>query len=586
MKAVVRDQNKGYIDTWLWVPRSLINVTATQSALSFLFTDSYSGEQRVLYLWREAPGHLLVPRAFWDPGALPCEVVDCRPLTYPQILFKSRIKLDHRPSIINGQNVMAPTGENVQHVSIQKLLDSMGGVLQLACGRGKTIIALHKIALSQAPALIVVDNTNLLEQWLGDIEEFLEVPGGVGVLKAGSFDWKKAVVVATYQTLASKAEEVGEDFRRWFKHVFFDEAHHVNAPTYSKSVDMFYGMRVALTATPRRDDGLHIISDYHIGTVIHQDLTQPMTARIVFKWTGFELDLADPVVQAAVLDVNGEVHMSMVPGFLGSWRDRLWHMMQDAIDAVQIGRKVLVLSNSVDEVVNLMTLWTRGPHAPLYSDIPVPAPAEVGEQGVPLELNIPRSKELMLRIERHWGYVASGAFVNDRLESQINDAMNQWSAFLVHRKITNLLTRRQKTFIKDLVAERSTAGFMTFGVPPKVRQKFLDDRDVVFAITKYGKEGLDCPALDTVLVSSLFSSKNALQQLMGRPTRVTPGKVKKPIVVFYVDDIGPCIGMSKKLMKHLREWPHEEGGPFAFELSNYPRMSECKKTKLKDVFGQ
>ena len=54
MKVIGRLPDKGYVDTWLWVPKSLINVTATQSALSFLFTDSYTGEQRVLSLWKES----------------------------------------------------------------------------------------------------------------------------------------------------------------------------------------------------------------------------------------------------------------------------------------------------------------------------------------------------------------------------------------------------------------------------------------------------------------------------------------------------------------------------------------------------
>ena len=579
MKVISRHPDKGYLDSMLWVPKHLINVTATQSALSFLFTDSYSKQQRVLCLWKETTHHLLVPRAFWEVGSLPCEVVDCRPKRYTEIDFKSRIKLDHRPGT---DNVLLPTGSNVQQLSIKAMQESMGGVLQLACGMGKTLVALEKIAQGRVPALVLVDNTNLLEQWLDDVIEFLDVPGGVGVVGAGKFDWQKGLVLATYQTLAQRADEMPEEVRRWFGQIFWDEAHHINAPTFSKTADLFYGQRYALTATPRRDDGLHIICDFHIGRVLHRDLRQPMKARLIFKWTGLELDLTDPRVSQAVLDVNGEIHTSKVPGYFGQWRNRLWMILQDCVDAINAGRKTLVLSNSVDEVINLMTLWTRGAHADLYTDVPVPTPAEVGWNVQPLNLSHFEVKKIKKLIETAWRAVAQGKQLNIPF---VNDTMQLYQQHLASKAIVNEHGRRQRDFLKQLLTEQSGSGLMTFGVPAKRRQEFLRERPVVFAITKYGKEGLDCPDLDTVLVSTLFSGKNALQQLMGRPTRPKAGK-KKPMVVFYVDNVGQYHGMSQKLMGHLRNWSHEEGGPFEYELLGYPKVSTCKASSLTTAFGQ
>jgi len=589
MKVIRRDPDKGYLSTWLEVPKSLINVTATQSALSFLFTDSYTGEQRVLSLWKETTYHLLVPRAFWEVGSLPCGVVDCRPSRYTEVDFKSRVKLDHLPGN-NGQ--LIPTGDDVQQLSLKAMNEAMGGVLQLRCGAGKTVVALEKIAQGRVPAIVLVDNTNLLEQWLGDVQEFLVVPGGVGVIGAGQFNWKKGLVLATYQTVAARADELPEEVRRWFGQIFWDEAHHVNAPTFSKTADLFYGQRYALTATPRRDDGLHIICDFHIGRVLHQDLKQPMKPRLIFKWTGLEIDLTNPSVAQAVLDVNGEIHTSKVPGYLGQWRQRLWMIMQDCIDAAAENRKILLLSNSVDEVVNLMTLWTRGPHADLYTDIPEPTPADIGETLAPVAMDAKKMKKLKKDIELLWKLHDKGRPPN---EVATNKMMLQWQHGLVARKLDNEMTKRRRAFLKQLLAEADgpnfplevpgPAGLMTYGVPAKTRQRLLHERQVVFAITKYGKEGLDCPELDTVLVSSLFSGKNALQQLMGRPTRPKPGK-KVPIVVFYVDNVGQSHGMSQKLQRHMRDWPHEEGGPFDYELLDYPKVSTCKNANLKQAFGQ
>ena len=119
---------------------------------------------------------------------------------------------------------------------------------------------------------------------------------------------------------------------------------------------------------------------------------------------------------------------------------------------------------------------------------------------------------------------------------------------------------------------QQAAAFQGYGtcLDAKERMDYLKTKQVVFAIMKYGKEGLDDEHLDTVLVSLPFSSKNGLQQVLGRPARQKAGK-RSPLVVFYEDDVGPLIGMCKKLRRHLLSWPLEENGPFEFEMHDHPR---------------
>jgi hypothetical protein len=258
----------------------------------------------------------------------------------------------------------------------------------------------------------------------------------------------------------------------------------------------------------------------------------------------------------------------------------MWLLMNTSIEAVQLGRKVLLLSDSVDEVINLMAMWTHGPHTPLINDIPFPTLVDVGEELQPLELDDKEAQNLKTYIEACWA-----AGISSNSLSQINDAMLMWQQHLVHKKLEADHRRRRRSSLTKLSGEPSLAGVMTYGVAPEIRQRFLDERNVVFAITKYGKEGLNCQELDTVLVSSLFSSKNGLQQLKGRPTRPKPGK-KMPTIVFFIDSIGQMRGMEQKLMRHLRQWPHEEGGPYDFELINYPKVTSCKTSTLIEAFGR
>ena len=583
MKVVKRDPDKGYLANWLWVPKKWTNVNALMSSLSMVFTDGYTGDQKILYLWKDAPHHVLVPRMLWPVGSLHYEVIDCRPQSFQHVAFKSRIKLDYRPvETSNGRLQLTPTGDTVQQLSIDAMQRAMGGVLQLACGKGKTVIALEHIARNQVPALIVVDNSNLLYQWEQEINRLLEVPGGVGHLMSGKATWEgRGIVLATYQTLGARADDLSEEFRRYFGAAYYDEGHHASAPVFSRGVSIIYGRRYSLTATPERDDGQHIIADFHIGPVLHKDLRPTMKPHIYFYWTGMELDLTNPEVTRACFDVNGELHLSRIKNYFGRWRDRMWLLLNQAVEAVNAGRKTLLLSDSVDEVVNLMTMWTRGPHAPLYTDLPVPTVADVGEQLLPYPMSQEEANKAQRRLEKTWERVAAGGRITDK----VNEELLQWQQYLVYKKIMTEYRKRQKQFVKELIDEPSGAGFMTYGVPPKIRRKFLDERQIIFGIMKYGKEGLDCPDLDTVLVSHLFSSKNVLQQLKGRPTRHKVGK-KPPVIVFFVDSIGQMRGMEQKLMKHLRQWPHEEGGPYDFNLINYPKVTACKVSTLTEAFGR
>jgi superfamily II DNA or RNA helicase len=108
----------------------------------------------------------------------------------------------------------------------------------------------------------------------------------------------------------------------------------------------------------------------------------------------------------------------------------------------------------------------------------------------------------------------------------------------------------------------------------------LREKQVTFAIAKYGREGLNERSLDTIIVNEPLSSRNSLQQLMGRVLRDMEGK-KEPVVVFLEDDIGPFIGMCKKLRQHLTEWPHDEGGPLEYENLGHTNFSRRRDPSWK-----
>lgn len=568
MKLIKRNPDLGYIDTMLWVPKKLLNVDGVKRALEFELTDRDS--IRVLRLWEEAEHHLIVPRAFWKPGELAFDCIDCRPTSYARTGVQSKVKLDYKP--INGK--LQPTGDTVQATAIEALLEANGGILQLACGKGKTVVALHLASLLQVPTLIVVDNTHLLQQWQAEIGLHLNVPGGVGLIQGAAKDWQRGIVVGTYQSLANWAEKMPEEVRRWFGLIVWDEGHHVSAPTFQKSAPLFYGYRLSLTATPKRQDGTHVIAEHHIGEIIFKDLIQKSPPKIYFKWTGFELDFDDAKTRTDVCDKNGEVHLGKLAGYFGANRHRLNDIVIPEVKAlVDAGHKAIVLSNSVDEVINLHAIWTTGdPNVELYTDIPYPTNVDVGETLLPCELK----KDQINRALRFIADIKKNLDNNPDMQKSKREVAEErlkkyeelLAQFEVWKKTEKEMRRRQRQYLKDLLKLKSTSGIFTEAVEPSERFEMLRTRQVIFAIMKYGREGLDDKKLSAVLVSEPISDRNTLQQIMGRPRDKS-----NSVLIFLEDNIGPLIGQCRKLRHHLRDWPVDEGGPFKYEQLNHPSVA-------------
>lgn len=574
MRLVVRHPDRGYLDNSLWLPKSAVNVDGVKGALTFQLPDRNEGV-RVLELWRETMTHLVVPREFWDPTTFDFPIVDCRPTSYEQIKVTSSIVLDTRRE--NGKIV--PTGDTVQQEAMNVLLTSRGGILQLACGKGKTVVAIDLICRRAVPAIIIVDTSQLVKQWRDALLMFTNLKAeDIGMIGDGEFSWEKDVVIATYTTLGQRADTFPEQARRRFGTIVWDEAHHVAAPTFARTADLFGGMRLGLTATPDREDGMHVVYNHHIGKVLYKNLTQDLKPRIYFKWTGLALDPLSAETMAATKDSTGEYHVGKIAGFFGQWRHRLEMVLHEVKQAVSENRKILVLSNSVDEVVNLLAMWNGQTY--LYSDIPMPTPADVGESITPFEISGQKYKTLtknlavtrtMLRDE------SINPTKRMNLEKQVQVMEHALESFRVWKKCAALHRKLQKDYLKKLLKQPSTGGLMIYKVDADTRSRLLKEKQVTFAISKYGREGLDESSLDTVIVCEPMSSRNALQQLMGRAQRQKAGK-QSPVVVFLEDDIGPMIGMCKKLRRHLREWPVEEGGPYEYELLGHPITNNRRNT--------
>ncbi len=133
-------------------------------------------------------------------------------------------------------------------------------------GVGKTRIAIDIVQRLGRTALIVVPKSDLLQQWYKELLLHTDIPkDAIGVGEGGSIDWVgKTVCIVIADTLSKDRE--GDTFRNSFGTIVFDE---VDRRIPAKTLNAVMGLlparyRVAITATPKRRDGLDVLIDYHV----------------------------------------------------------------------------------------------------------------------------------------------------------------------------------------------------------------------------------------------------------------------------------------------------------------------------------
>ena len=335
---VIKSPDKAYLGTQLWLPKKLINTTRIKSALEF---EVYGDEGReFLQLWEETKDHLAVPRSFVreeELAKLSFPVIDRTPTDFPKAKFESQLVLDAK----------AP-GEDTQKRAFAACIKNKNGLLNLACGKGKTCIALHTVASVGLNTLVIVNQTTILSQWNQAIENFLKFDGEVGMIQGKEWDWRHPITVAMLHTLARHPDKVTPEMRRWFGFVIWDEVQHLSAPYFCVTATMFPGRRLGLTATANREDGTEVVYNYHLGEVFHKDLSQSVKPQIIFRQT--RTTIPPDEYESRVLDKRGQPNMGKLRTYLGGRADRNEYIARDIRQAIQSGRKVLALSHSVEQL--------------------------------------------------------------------------------------------------------------------------------------------------------------------------------------------------------------------------------------------
>jgi len=616
-KFIVRDPERAYLGTRMWLPKKHVNTISIKASLEF----EVSGEEGMefLQLWEDSPHHIAVPREYVPPdtyGQLTFPIVDITPGNFPRAVFKSNVVLDK----------LQPD-KDTQRKAFAAFIKADNGLLNLNCGKGKTTIALHAIAHFGHNALVIVNQTTILDQWEEKIREFLEFDGGIGLIRGSPsrWTWKRPIVVATLHTLAKYADQVTPEMRRWFGTIIWDECFVAGTlvdgvPIERRRVgDLVWSFDEHMGLFSKRPIERIFVSRPHaLVSVLIDGVEIVCTPKHPF-WTArgwvpaLALSSDDTVLCSAQKQKvkavrrvdstpdgtfggrcpNGLVYNLQIggtPTYQVSSSNVVVHNCHHlaapyfCITATMFCGRRFGLSATVNREDGTEVVYNYHLGEPFHKDLSQDVPTDIRFRQTLFQISPADYNEYVIdkagkpNIGLLRSYVGRMEERNEYIAKDLRDAIAAGRKVLALSHSVDHLRLMHAKFLE----EGYSTGICTGSVKVKERWEALRTKQLIFGTHQLVMEAIDEDSLDTLFWMTPFGSqhpeggKNALQQGMGRIQGYRHHEgMKNPLVVIY-DDVYIYLfhRMCNKLKLQLRRWPSDEGGPYEFKTLKPRRDQE------------
>lgn len=159
-----------------------------------------------------------------------------------------------------------------------------GGLLSIPCGGGKTVLSLYLASKLGYKTLVLVHKTFLQDQWIERIKQFLP-NASVGIIRQNRVDVEgKDIVIGMIQSISMK--DYDKSIFKHFNFLIIDECHHIIARVFCRALQKIATKYVlALSATPKRKDGLTYALHWFVGDTIYKGKQAPNTKVCVRAFT-------------------------------------------------------------------------------------------------------------------------------------------------------------------------------------------------------------------------------------------------------------------------------------------------------------
>lgn len=214
------------------------------------------------------------------------------------------------PTEITFQGSLRPEQEKIMERYMPILKSTGGGILNLPCAQGKTVMALYIISQIQLKTLVIVHKSFLMDQWIERIQQFLP-KAKIGRIQGSVVDIEDcSIVLAMLQSVSMKTYD--DDIFSSFGLVVADECHHLGAEVFSRALaKISTKYMVGLSATLERKDGLDKVFKWYLGspvTIQSNDETtpgKPKNADVIAQM----IKLIDPQFQIPSYNIRGTLNL-------------------------------------------------------------------------------------------------------------------------------------------------------------------------------------------------------------------------------------------------------------------------------------
>jgi superfamily II DNA or RNA helicase len=274
------------------------------------------------YVYRENANKIYVPRFYGEKrfGVAPSKLPPPIPIS---VDFKGTIRSTQVPAI-------------------EAFLAAGSGLLELPCGFGKTVLALHLISKISFKTLIIVHKEFLLEQWLERIREFLPT-ARIGRIQGTTCDVEgKDIVLGMLQSLSMKEYE--PQVFAGFGFSIIDETHHIAAEVFSNALfKIVTPHMLGLSATMERNDGLSKVFKLFIGEIVYS-AARERTDNVVVQCLRYEHP--DPEFNETILNFKGQANFTAMIGKVCAFGPRTEFILTVLAHLVQTAAQIMVLAQN------------------------------------------------------------------------------------------------------------------------------------------------------------------------------------------------------------------------------------------------
>lgn len=295
------------------------------------------GMQRVISCFDEDSENIILPRGCLEE--------------LEKLLFEYSIETEIINTQFEGQNIDVNfTGSltSQQEEAVFQLMEHQNGTLAASTGFGKTVTAAALISERKKNTLIIVDRTQLLQQWVERLSVFLNLPPKeIGQIGGGKKKITGLIDVATIQSLYTKGEV--KSFITQYGQIIVDECHHISAFSFEKVLKQVRTKYVyGLTATPIRRDGLHPIIFMQCGPIRYktdakiQAKIRPFKHKLIKRYTNFRSTSSN--IQEIYRAISNDENRNQL-------------LFDDVLNALEQGRSPIILTERIEHLENLLKLF-------------------------------------------------------------------------------------------------------------------------------------------------------------------------------------------------------------------------------------